>query len=115
MRVDCTDGAVGSVDRTAPPMLSGVSCGFSVERVSGIEPALSADPKIGQLLGARQFPAERSGAGWGWCGGSGGAFEDDCVAECFELADVVAAAAVGVGAAGVEVWAEVGVAGVGVG
>jgi hypothetical protein len=39
---------------------------------------------------------------WDWCGGSGGAFEDDGVAECFELADVVAPAAVGVDAGGVE-------------
>jgi hypothetical protein len=31
-----------AVDRTAPPMLSGVNCAFSVERVTGIEPALSA-------------------------------------------------------------------------
>ena len=31
-----------AVDRTAPPMLSRVSCAFSVERVTGIEPALSA-------------------------------------------------------------------------
>jgi hypothetical protein len=31
-----------AVDRPAPPMLSGVSCAFSVERVTGIEPALSA-------------------------------------------------------------------------
>ena len=46
---------------------------------------------------------------------SGGAFEDDRVAEGFELADVLAAKAVGVDAPGVEVRAEVGVAGVGVG
>jgi len=46
---------------------------------------------------------------------SGGAFEDDGVAEGFELADVLAAKAVGVDAPGVEVRAEVGVAGVGVG
>jgi hypothetical protein len=31
-----------AVDRKALPMLSGVSCGFSGERVTGIEPALSA-------------------------------------------------------------------------
>lgn len=35
-----------------------------------------------------------------------GAFEDDGVAEGFELADVLATAAVGVGAAGVVVGAE---------
>ena len=46
---------------------------------------------------------------------SGSAFEDDCVAEGFELADVFAAAAVGVCAPGVEVRAEVGVARFGVG
>ena len=45
---------------------------------------------------------------------SGGAFEDDRVAEGFELADVLATEAVGVDAPGVEVRAEVGVAGVGV-
>ena len=44
---------------------------------------------------------------------SGGAFEDDGVAEGFELADVLAAKAVGVDAPGVEVRAEVGVAGSG--
>jgi hypothetical protein len=31
-----------AVDRMAPPMLSAVSCGYVVERVTGIEPALSA-------------------------------------------------------------------------
>jgi hypothetical protein len=31
-----------AVDRKASPMLSRVSCGFSAERVTGIEPALSA-------------------------------------------------------------------------
>ena len=41
--------------------------------------------------------------------------EGDCVAECFELADVVAGLAFGVGAAGVVAGAEVVVAGGGVG
>ena len=31
-----------AVDRTAPPMLSALTLGFVVERVTGIEPALSA-------------------------------------------------------------------------
>ena len=51
----------------------------------------------------------------GWRCWSGGGFDDDFVAECFELADVVAAAALGVDAAGVVPGAEVGVAGLGVG
>jgi len=46
--------------------------------------------------------------------GSGGAFEVDGVAEGFELADVLAASAVGIGAAGVVVRTEVGVAGLGI-
>jgi hypothetical protein len=37
--------------------------------------------------------------------------EDDFVAEGFELADLVRAAALGIDAAGVEVWAEVSVTG----
>jgi hypothetical protein len=41
--------------------------------------------------------------------------EDDFVAEGFELADLVRAAALGIDAAGVEVWAEVSVAGFGIG
>ena len=49
-----------------------------------------------------------------WRGWSGGSFEGDGVAECFELADVVAAAAVGVDAGGVEPGTEVGVTGFGV-
>jgi hypothetical protein len=60
---------------------------------------------MGQLLGARQL--RRSAAKpVGLRGGLGGAFEDDGVAEGFELADVVAAAAFGVGAGGVEPWAD---------
>src|SRR5215469_9857660 len=71
---------------------------------------------MGQLLGRRQQPAERSGAGWGFAAaGSGGGFEGDLVAEGFELADVVALAAFGVDAGVVEVAAQVGVAGVWVG
>ena len=50
-----------------------------------------------------------------WRGWSGRAFEEDYVAEGFELADVIAPAAVGIDAGGVEVRAEVGVAGFGVG
>ena len=56
-----------------------------------------------------------------WSGPSPGrctasrAFEEDYVAEGYELADVVAPAAVGIDAGGVEVRAEVGVAGFGVG
>jgi hypothetical protein len=68
-----------------------------------------------EISWARQHPAERSETGWDWRGGSGGAFEDDCIAECFELADVITAAALRVGAGGVEPGAEVGVAGFGIG
>ena len=61
----------------------------------------------------RRSAAERSRVVWRVL--SGGAFEDDGVAQGFELADVVAAAALGVDAAGVVPGAEVGVAGLGVG
>ena len=47
----------------------------------------------------RRSAAEPGGVGRCW---SGGAFEDDGVAEGFELADVVTAAALGVDAGGVE-------------
>ena len=53
-----------------------------------------ADPKIGQLPGARQ-PRRSSAEPDGGAGGSGGRFEGDRVAECLELTDVVAAAAEG--------------------
>jgi hypothetical protein len=45
----------------------------------------------------------------------GGWFEVDLVAECFELADVFAFLAVGLDAAVVEAWAEVGELGAGIG
>jgi hypothetical protein len=42
LHVNCTAGLWAAADRKAPPMLSAVSCGYTVERVTGIEPALSA-------------------------------------------------------------------------
>ena len=74
----------------------------------------SANPKIGELLGARQRPAERQRSRVQGTGGSGGWFEGDLVAEGFELADVSLLAAFGVDAGVVVVAAEVGVAGAGV-
>ena len=61
-----------------------------------------ANPKMGELPGARQRPAERQRSRAGWSGNSGGGLEGDGVAERFELADVVTLAAVRVDAAGVE-------------
>jgi hypothetical protein len=74
----------------------------------------AANPKIGELVGARQRPAERpSGAGFlgRW---SAGGLNGDGVAEGFELADVVVLAALGVDALGVVAGAEVLEAGTGV-
>src|SRR5215218_8371772 len=51
----------------------------------------------------------------GWRRVSGGGFEGDFVAECLELADVVALGAVSVAASVVEAGAEIVEAGVGVG
>jgi hypothetical protein len=69
------------------------------------------DPKIGELAGRRQDPAaQRSRVRLR--GRSGRRrFEGDFVAECLELADVVALAAFGVDAGVVEVAAQVGEAG----
>ena len=60
----------------------------------------------------------RHGLSWGsgrvsLVGRLGGGFEVDLVAECFELADVFAFFAVGLDAAVVEAWAEVGELGAG--
>ncbi len=54
-----------AVDRAAPPMLSGVSCGFVVERVRGIEPPLSAwesdrSERLTGLTRASDVPLVRS-------------------------------------------------------
>jgi hypothetical protein len=69
-------------------------------RVNGcLRPA--ANPKIGELVDARQLPAERSGAGTWLCRSAGG-LEGDFVTEGFELADVAVLAAFGVDAGGVE-------------
>jgi hypothetical protein len=64
---------------------------------------LPSNPKIGELVArgsARRSAAEPGGVIGCW---SGCAFEDDCVAEGFELADIAAAAAVGIDAGVVEV------------
>jgi hypothetical protein len=52
--------------------------------------SLSANPKISQLPGARQLPAERQRSRVGGEAGACCGFEGDFVAESFELADVVA-------------------------
>src|SRR5580700_7039080 len=75
----------------------------------------TANPKIGELVGARQRPAERLAEPGCRGGGSGGGLEGDGVAEGFELADVVLLAALGVDAGGIVAGAEVAEAGVGVG
>src|SRR5262245_43457355 len=91
--------------------------------------AWGTDPKIEPRLGARQHPAERSGAGWnGRCGsgclvacsggvrfGFGDAAEGDFESEGAELADVVRDLAVDVAAAFVVVRAEVLIAHAGAG
>ena len=64
-------------------------------------PRPAANPKIGELVDARQLPAGRSGAG-AWSCRSGGGLEGDFVTEGFELADVAVLAAFGVDAGGVE-------------
>jgi len=75
-------------------------------------PRAAANPKIGELVGRRQLPAERERSREEWAVGSGGGLEGDGVAEGFELADVVVLAAFGVDAGGVEPGAEVVEAGV---
>src|SRR5438105_3016772 len=70
---------------------------------------------MGELRGARQLPAGVRAAGWVGRGWLGGGFEGDGVAEGFELADMVAPAALRVDAGGVEVRSEVVEARVGVG
>jgi hypothetical protein len=71
----------------------------------------SVNPKIGELRGARQRPAERQRSRVRGAGGSGGWFEGDLVAEGFELADVSFLAAFGVDAGVVVAAAQVGIAG----
>jgi hypothetical protein len=80
------------------------------ERDSNARP--TANPKIGELAGVRQLPAERSGTGM--VVRSGGGLDGDFVAEGLQLADVAALAAFGVDAGGVEPWPEVGEPGAGV-
>src|SRR5215813_13687327 len=70
---------------------------------------------MGELVGARQRPAERQRSRAGLALWSGRGLQGDLVAEGFELADVVALAALGVDPSVVEVAAQVGVAGGGVG
>ena len=64
------------------------------------------------VSGQGLYPAERSGAGFVVVVWSGGGFEGDAVAQCFELVDVVAFLAVvadaGVVEAGAEVWTPTG-------
>jgi hypothetical protein len=67
----------------------------------------AANPKIGELVGRRQLPAERQRSREEWAVGSGAGLEGDGVAEGFELADVVVLAPFGVDAVGVEPGAEV--------
>ena len=92
-------------------MQAGWLAGWRAWRDSNPRPA--ANPKIGELPGARQRPAEfwRSRVRAG--GGSGGGLEGDGVAEGFELADVAALAPFGVDTGGVEARAEVVKLGVG--
>jgi hypothetical protein len=75
----------------------------------------TANPKIGELPGVRQHPAERQRSRVRvesrLCGG----VEGDLVAEGFELADVVALAAFGVDAGGVVAGSEVAELGIGIG
>lgn len=75
---------------------------------------LNPDPKIGELACAWSARLSVSPGEIG-AGVSGGWFEGDLVAEGFELADVGAFALFRVHAGGVEVAAEVVVAGAGVG
>src|SRR6266516_7071214 len=85
--------------------------------------AVSASPQgPAGLTGKQDLSGARGvagGAGSGSAGdlarGSGGGGEGDGVAECFELADVVAGLAASVDAAGVVAGAQVGEAGGGVG
>ena len=77
-------------------------------------PRPAANPKIGELLGARQRPAERLAEPGCRAGGSGGGLEGDGVAEGLELADVVLLAAFGVDAFGVVAGSEVLESGLGV-
>jgi hypothetical protein len=68
---------------------------------------MSTNPKIGELPGRRQRPAERSGAGLWRSFWSGGGVEGDFAAEGLELADVGALAAFRAGA-GVVAWLPLG-------
>jgi hypothetical protein len=74
----------------------------------------AANPKIGELLGARQRPAERLAEPGSQTGWSAGGLEGDGVAEGFQLADVVLLAAFGIDALGVVAGTEVLKAGIGV-
>jgi hypothetical protein len=85
--------------------------GFRLARQAGFAARPVANPKIGELVGARQRPAEPGCR----AGGSGGGLEGDGVAEGFELADVAELAAFGVDAGGVVAGAEVVEVRVGVG
>src|SRR5256886_17464589 len=73
------------------------------------------NPKIGELAGARQYPAQRQRSRVQLGRWSGGGFEGDFVAEGFELVDVGSFPAFGVDALLEEARSEVGVAGLGVG
>ncbi|MDQ2873543.1 MAG: hypothetical protein M3Y33_01390 [Actinomycetota bacterium] len=72
------------------------------------------NPKMGELPGARQRPAEHQRSRVWCCCWSGCGLEGDFVAEGLELADVRALPALGVDALVVEITAEIGVMGVGV-
>jgi hypothetical protein len=76
---------------------------------------MTSESENRELAGARQLPAERQRSREVvTVAGSGGWLEGDGVAECFELAYVVALASFGIDALGVVVGAEIVEPGVGV-